>query len=95
MHIHTFTSNKRSEPMTIKVGNIVSHSGGLDWGVGKVLEVTAAMATIHFSDGKNRKIASSHFSSLQPAVAEYYIPPSEAAPAAKAPRASKAVKKKV
>ena len=69
--------------MTIKAGNIVSHSGGPEWGVGKVLEVTAAMATIHFSDGKNRKIASSHYSSLQPATEDRYIPPMEPAPVVK------------
>jgi hypothetical protein len=85
---------KRQEPMTIKVGNIVSHISGLDWGTGKVLEVTAAMATIHFSDGKNRKIASSHFSSLQPASADSYLPPSDAASAAKDIRPSKTAKKK-
>ncbi len=68
--------------MTIKVGNIVSHADVLEWGVGRVLEVTSTMATIHFSDGKNRKIASSHFSSLRPASADSYIPPSETAPAA-------------
>jgi transcription elongation factor GreA-like protein len=80
--------------MTIKVGNIVSHAGGLEWGVGKVLEVTAAKATIHFSDGKNRKIAASHFSSLQPAAADSYIPPSETAPVVKCLRTTKTFKKK-
>jgi transcription elongation factor GreA-like protein len=80
--------------MIIKVGNIVSHSGVQDWGVGKVLEVTSSMATIHFSDGRNRKIASSHFSSLQPAAADSYIPPSEAAPAEKQPRAPRTARKK-
>ena len=40
--------------MTIKAGNIVSHAGALEWGAGKVLEVTAKMATIQFSDGKSR-----------------------------------------
>jgi hypothetical protein len=80
--------------MTIKVGNIVSHIGALEWGAGKVLEVTAAMATIHFSDGKNRKIASSHFSSLQPGSADSYLPPSEAAPATKNIRSPKTTKRK-
>ncbi len=64
--------------MTIKVGNIVSHAGALEWGAGRVLEVTSTMATIHFNDGKKRKIASSHFSSLRPATSESYMPPSEA-----------------
>lgn len=80
--------------MTIKVGNIVSHADVLEWGVGKVLEVTPTMATIHFSDGKNRKIASSHFSSLRPAAADSYIPPSEAPPAVKCLRTTKTAKKK-
>ncbi len=80
--------------MTIKVGNIVCHTGATEWGVGKVLEVTTAMATIHFSDGKNRKIAVSHFSSLQPGSANSYLPQSEAAPAAKNIRAPKTTRKK-
>ncbi len=80
--------------MTIKAGNIVSHAGALEWGVGKVLEVTAAMATIHFSDGKNRKIASSHFTTLRPAAAASYTPPPEAASEAKAVRAHRAAKPK-
>ncbi|HEY6874699.1 MAG TPA: DUF3553 domain-containing protein [Geobacteraceae bacterium] len=80
--------------MTIKAGNIVSHTGALEWGVGKVLEVTAAMATIQFSDGKNRKIAASHFITLQPAAASSYVPPVEAVPAAKALRLPRVAKKK-
>lgn len=80
--------------MTIKAGNIVSHSGGLEWGAGKVLEVTTAMATIHFSDGKNRKIASSHYSSLQPATEDSYTPPQDPAPEAKTLRSSKPARKK-
>lgn len=79
--------------MTIKAGSIVSHTGALEWGVGKVLEVTAAKATIHFSDGKNRKIASSHFTTLQPAAASSYTPP-ETAPAVKAIRAIRTAKTK-
>jgi len=80
--------------MTIKAGNIVSHTGGLEWGVGKVLEVTAAMATIQFSDGKNRKIAASHFTTLQPAAAGSYTPPPEAAPVTKALRTRTVARKK-
>jgi hypothetical protein len=80
--------------MIIRVGTIVSHEGVLEWGAGKVLEVTSAMATIHFSDGKNRKIASSHFSSLQPAAADSYIPPSEAVTVVKSLKTLKTVKKK-
>ena len=78
--------------MIIKTGNIVSHAGALEWGVGKVLEVTAAMATIHFSDGKNRKIASSHFTTLHPAAATSYTPPLETATVVKAIRATRVAK---
>ena len=80
--------------MIIKAGNIVSHTGGVEWGVGKVLEVTAAMATIQFSDGKNRKIAASHFTTLQPAAAGSFMPPAVAAPLVKAPRTGRVAKKK-
>jgi transcription elongation factor GreA-like protein len=61
--------------MSIKVGNTVSHAGASEWGVGRVLEVTATKVTIQFSDGGSRKIASSHFSTLQPADAALYVPP--------------------
>jgi len=80
--------------MIIKTGNIVSHSGALEWGAGKVLEVTAVMATIQFSDGKNRKIAASHFMTLRPAAAASFLPPPETAAAVKAVRAPRTVKKK-
>jgi uncharacterized protein DUF3553 len=80
--------------MIIKAGNIVSHAGALEWGAGKVLEVTASMATIQFSDGKNRKIAASHFVTLQPAAASSYLPPPEMAAGVKAVRATRTVKKK-
>jgi hypothetical protein len=80
--------------MTIKAGNIVSHSGALEWGAGKVLEVSASMATIQFSDGKSRKIAASHFTILQPTAANSYVPPPEPAPVVKASRA-KTTRKKI
>ncbi len=80
--------------MTIKTGKIVSHLGGPEWGVGKVLEVTAAMATIHFSDGKKRKIAASHYSSLLPAAEGDFIPPAEPAQVAPALCPSKPARKK-
>jgi hypothetical protein len=80
--------------MTIKAGNIVSHTGALEWGAGKVLEVTAAMATIQFSDGKSRKIAASHFTTLQSAAAASYTPPPETAPMVKAIRAPRTARKK-
>lgn len=52
--------------MIIKRGSVVSHPGAVEWGVGKVMEVLPLKATIHFSDGIIRKIASSHYSVLQP-----------------------------
>lgn len=80
--------------MIIKVGTIVSHTGGLGWGSGKVLEVTPTLAMIQFSDGKSRKIAASHFSTLEPAAAGSYSPPVEAPVEAKPPRAPRVAKKK-
>ena len=81
--------------MIIKTGKIVSHAGALGWGAGKVLDVTAAMATILFSDGVSRKIAASHFSTLQPADTASFTPPPEAAPAVKARRTSRTSTSKV
>jgi hypothetical protein len=78
--------------MAIRNGSIVSHTCALEWGVGKVVEVTADMARIQFSDGKNRKIVASHFTSLQPADAASYTPPPEAAPVVKALRTPRATK---
>ncbi len=80
--------------MIIKVGNIVSHTGGLGWGAGKVLEVTSTLAMIQFSDGKSRKIAASHYSTLEPAAPGSYLPPVVAPVEAKPPRAPRATKKK-
>jgi len=79
--------------MIIKTGIIVSHTGALEWGAGKVKEVTGAKATIDFSDGISRKIAASHFNILQPAAADSYSPPPQAEPVVKA-RAPRTVKKK-
>ena len=61
--------------MTMKQGSIVSHTGALQWGVGKVLAITDSMVTISFSDGKERKIAASHFDVLHPADKALYVPP--------------------
>ena len=60
--------------MIVKRGNIVSHTGVNAWGAGKVIEVAAFNATIQFSDGITRKIASSHFDILEPADPAMYIP---------------------
>lgn len=79
--------------MTIKVGNIVSHTGALEWGAGKVMEITASLAMIQFSDGKNRKIAVSHFATLQPAAPGSYTPPPEVPLEAKALRVPRVAKR--
>jgi hypothetical protein len=89
-----YLNPERQNAMTIKAGSIVSNAAAQEWGVGKVLEVTAAMATIQFSDGKSRKIAASHFTILQPAAAASYTPPPVSAPVVKAVRAHRAAKKK-
>lgn len=81
--------------MIIKVGSFVSHAGAMEWGTGKVLEVSKAMATIGFSDGKNRKIAATHYSSLQMADADSYSPPVKAAPAVKTASTARKAKKKI
>ena len=59
--------------MKIKRGNVVSHTGAHEWGAGKVLEVTDLKATIQFSDGIIRKIASSHYTILQPAARASFV----------------------
>lgn len=79
--------------MIIKRGNVVSHAGGIEWGVGKVVEVTDLKATIQFSDGVIRKIASSHFTILQPADSALYVSPADSVPVAKVRAATKRVKK--
>lgn len=79
--------------MTIKRGNVVSHAGAAEWGVGKVVEVTALKATIQFSDGIIRKIASSHYTILHPADPASYLSPADSVPVAKVRATTKRVKK--
>jgi transcription elongation factor GreA-like protein len=69
--------------MIIKRGNVVSHTVAHEWGVGKVMEVAPLKATIQFSDGIIRKIASSHYSTLQPADQASFMPIPEAVPVVK------------
>jgi len=69
--------------MIIKRGNVVSHSGAMEWGVGKVVEVTPLKATIQFSDGIIRKIASTHYTILQLADAASFVPAAESIPVVK------------
>jgi hypothetical protein len=81
--------------MTIKRGNVVSHSGAIEWGVGKVVEVTALKATIQFSDGIIRKIASSHYTILQPADPASFVPTPDSIPVVKVRATPKRSKKLV
>lgn len=84
--------------MNIKRGIVVSHSGALEWGAGKVVEVNALKATIQFSDGIIRKIASSHYTILQPADPDSFIPIPEKVSVAKnraTPKREKKVKQPV
>lgn len=69
--------------MIIKRGNVVSHAGAIEWGAGKVVEVSALKATIQFSDGVIRKIASSHYTILQPADPDSYVQIPDSIPAVK------------
>jgi transcription elongation factor GreA-like protein len=69
--------------LKIKRGNVVSHTGAHEWGVGKVLEVTDSKATIQFSDGIIRKIASSHYPILQPAARASFVAQTGGVPAVK------------
>jgi len=80
--------------MIIKRGTMVSHAGAIEWGVGKVVEVFPLKATIQFSDGIIRKIASSHYTTLQPADAASFVPIPERVPVAKT-RATPRKKEKV
>lgn len=79
--------------MTIKPGVIVSHAGAVAWGAGKVVEVSALKATIQFSDGISRKIASSHYGTLLPADPASFIPSTETASADKVRLAPKKPRK--
>ena len=80
--------------MAIRVGNIVSHTGVTEWGVGKVLEISASAVMIQFSDGKSRKIAASHFACIQPGDPGSYLPPPDVPAETKVPRARKVTAKK-
>lgn len=79
--------------MSIKRGNVVSHTGAVEWGVGKVVEVTPLRATIQFSDGIIRKISSSHYTILQPADSALFLPLASSDPLPKVRATAKRVKK--
>lgn len=85
---------KKGEKMNVKRGIAVSHMAMNEWGTGMVVAVADGKATIQFSDGIIRKIASSHYTTLQPADPASYLPPPECAPVVKKVRAvRKSVKK--
>ncbi len=79
--------------MIIKTGTIVTHPGAAAWGVGKIIEVAAQKATIQFSDGVTRKIASSHYDSLRPGDPADFVALAESASAEKPRLAVKKPKK--
>jgi len=79
--------------MIIKRGIVVSHVGAIEWGAGKVVEVAGLKATIQFSDGITRKIASSHYTILQPADPASFVPIPESVPVVKVRATVKRVKK--
>jgi hypothetical protein len=51
-----------------------------------VVEVTASKATIQFSDGNIRKIASSHYTVLEPANPAFFVSDPKGVPVEKARR---------
>jgi hypothetical protein len=79
--------------MNIKRGVLVNHTGGNSWGAGKVMEVSLLKATIQFSDGITRMIASSHYNILQPAEPGSFIPTPESIAPVKVRATVKRVKK--
>ena len=81
--------------MIIKRGTVVSHTGAVQWGAGKVVEVSPLKATIQFSDGIIRKIASSHYMILQPADPASFVPIPDKIPGVKVRATPKRLKKTV
>ncbi|MBC7964031.1 MAG: DUF3553 domain-containing protein [Steroidobacteraceae bacterium] len=79
--------------MIIKRGIVVNHTGAVEWGAGKVVEVNALKATIQFSDGITRKIASSHYTILQPADPASFVQIPESVPVVKVRATPKRTKK--
>ena len=79
--------------MIIKRGVVVSHAGAIEWGVGKIVDVTPLKATIQFSDGIVRKIASSHYTTLLAANPASYVPIPVSGPAEKVRTTQKRQKK--
>lgn len=69
--------------MIVKRGSVVCHTGVNAWGTGKVIEVAAFRATILFSDGITRKIASSHYDILEPADPSSFVASASIEPVSK------------
>lgn len=93
-HVLSFnTLYSQGDTMTIKPGIVVSHPGAVSWGVGKVMEVSTFKATIQFSDGISRKIASSHYGTLLPADPASFVPTPDSVPADKVRTAPKKPRK--
>jgi len=82
--------------MNVKRGIVVSHTLMNAWGAGKIVEVIDGRATIQFSDGIIRKIAASHYDTLEPADPASYIflPTPENIPEVKKVRAVRKSQKK-
>ncbi len=80
--------------MIVKRGSLVSHPGINAWGTGKVIAVADFKATILFSDGVTRKIASSHYAILTPADPASFVAMVVPDPVVKTPRAA-SVKRKL
>ena len=79
--------------ITITPGIVIVHESAPQWGAGKVVTVTAGMATIEFSDGKSRKIASSHFGALMPSDHSSWVPIPDATPETVKPKRAARAKK--
>lgn len=60
--------------MSVRRGDVVTHSEAMGWGAGKVIDVTAQRVSIQFNDGITRKIACSHLQYLLPAEAALFLP---------------------
>jgi hypothetical protein len=63
--------------MKVKRGDIILNTAVKSWGAGKVLDVADLNATIQFSDGVTRKIASSHYHILEATDHAAFITTSE------------------
>ncbi len=78
--------------MAFKPGSVVNHVGAEQWGAGLVMEIFDNKATIQFSDGISRKIAASHYSSLELTDPHSFVPPVATLPVIK-PRQAKRTQK--